>query len=462
MEQALRVLILDHNLYEVEQIKAILRDASFSFVAKVVVAKEEYVEALRSFHPHLILSEFSLPSFNGIAALKMAREHNPGVPFIVVSRFTVEDEGIELLRLGATDYVPKQQAVRLVPVVRRALRDAEVAAQQRVIEQKLRTSEARYRTLFNNLSDAVFVYELLPDMHPGNLSEINRAACDLLQYSRAELLGMNYNELLADDASREEIVRNHPPDAGRCSFETTLRKKDGTTVPVGVSSQLFRLGESALGLFIARDLTQTKQMEETRARLAAIVASCSDSIIGKSRDGIVTTWNSSAERMFGYTAAEAIGRHISFIVPPQRHAELGQILDSIRRGERIEERETVRLRKGGTRLHVSLVISPIVSSDGTVIGASEIAHDISNRLLLQQNQEKLIDELKDALARVKTLSGLLPICAWCKKVRDDEGYWLEVESYLRDRTDVDFSHGICPECAVRHREAARARMNGRR
>lgn len=462
MEQALRVLILDHNLFEAEQIETILRDASFTFTARVVETKEDYVELLRSFHPGLILSEFSLPSFNGIAALKIARQHDRDIPFIFVSRFSVEDEGIDLLRLGANDYVPKQQAVRLIPAIRRALRDADMEAQRRVADARLRASEEKYRKLFNNLSEAVFVYELTPDFLPGNVSEINNAACELLRYSRAELLAMSYRDLLGDDASRSVIERGHAAGAAKCSFEIMLRRRDGSLVPVGVSSQIVRFGETPLGLFIARDLTQSRQMEETRARLAAIVTSCNDSIIGKSTDGTVTSWNAASERMFGYTAEEAIGRHISFLIPPSRYGELEEIMNRLARGEGTEARDTIRLNKAGEQVHVSLTISPIMGSDGAVKGASEIAHDISGRLRLQQNQEKLIAELRDALAHVRTLSGLLPICAWCKKVRDDEGYWREVESYIHDRTNVDFSHGICPECAARHREKALAERSLRK
>jgi PAS domain S-box-containing protein len=113
--------------------------------------------------------------------------------------------------------------------------------------------------------------------------------------------------------------------------------------------------------------------------LAAIVDSSDDAIVSKTLDGVVTTWNTGAERLFGYTAQEAIGQHISFIVPLDRRDEEAAILERLRRGQRIEHFETVRVRKEGTRIDISLTISPIIDSLGKVVGASKIARDITQR-----------------------------------------------------------------------------------
>ena len=180
--------------------------------------------------------------------------------------------------------------------------------------------------------------------------------------------------------------------------------------------------------------------------LAAIVESSDDAIIGKTLDGIVSTWNSGAERLYGYPRDEAVGKPISFITPPGFPDDSSMILGKIKRGERVERYETVRVRKDRMPVNVSLTVSPIKDSAGRITGASAIARDITAGKRAEGERERLIEELKDALSKVKTLSGLIPICASCKKIRDDSGYWNQIESYIKEHSQAEFSHGICPEC----------------
>ncbi|MBZ5537505.1 MAG: PAS domain S-box protein [Acidobacteriia bacterium] len=197
---------------------------------------------------------------------------------------------------------------------------------------------------------------------------------------------------------------------------------------------------------LSQDNTERKRAAETTSRLAAIVESSDDAIIGKTLEGIITSWNVGAERLYGYAKEEAVGRPFSFIIPPGFPDDLSMILDKIRQGNRVDHYETVRKRKDGTVVNVSLSVSPIRDSSGRTIGASAIAHDITERKRAEEEREKLIGELREALSKVKTLSGLLPICSSCKKIRDDRGYWNQIEGYIRSHAEVEFSHGICPDC----------------
>ena len=129
----------------------------------------------------------------------------------------------------------------------------------------------------------------------------------------------------------------------------------------------------------ASDITESRRADETTRRLAAIVESSDDAIVSKNLEGIVTSWNGGAERIFGYTAAEMLGRSITILIPQEREDEEPQILARIRRGERIDHYETIRRRKDGTRINVSLTVSPIRNSEGAVIGASKIARDITEQ-----------------------------------------------------------------------------------
>ena len=183
--------------------------------------------------------------------------------------------------------------------------------------------------------------------------------------------------------------------------------------------------------------------------LASIVESSEDAIFGASLDGTVLSWNHGAERIFGHTAEEIVGKPVSILIPADRPTERAQIIDRIKSGERLVAYESVRVRKDGRFIPVSLTISPVKDKEGNVTGASAIARDVSERKRDEQERLRLIEELTEALSQVQKLKGLLPICASCKKIRDDRGYWQQVETYIEAHSQAQFTHGICPECVAR-------------
>jgi len=152
-------------------------------------------------------------------------------------------------------------------------------------------------------------------------------------------------------------------------------------------------------------MSKSKQAEEITGLLAAIVASSDDAIVSKNLDGIITSWNKSAERIFGYAAEEAIGQHITLVIPAERHAEESDILARLRRGERVDHFHTVRKRKDGSLLDVSLTISPVRDSSGRVIGASKVARDIS----AQKHAEQA---LRESEQRFRVITDASPVLVW--------------------------------------------------
>jgi PAS domain S-box-containing protein len=141
-----------------------------------------------------------------------------------------------------------------------------------------------------------------------------------------------------------------------------------------------------------------KAMDSIISLLSAIVDSSDDAIVSKTLDGIITSWNPAAERMFGYTAAEAIGQSIRLIIPPERQAEEDFVLNQIRRGEKVDHFETIRQTKDGRRLNISLTVSPIRNAAGVIIGASKIARDITEKKVIEREREAALQQLADALA----------------------------------------------------------------
>jgi PAS domain S-box-containing protein len=220
----------------------------------------------------------------------------------------------------------------------------------------------------------------------------------------------------------------------------------------GASDYIVKNNLSRLVPAIERELETARarrarlKAEAAAQYLASIVESSEDAIYGKTLDSIIVSWNPAAERIYGYQAAEVIGRSIAILFPLDRRDELLEIMSSIRRGELVGFHQTERLRKDGRIIPVSTTISPIRNMEGQVIGASSIARDITKQKQADDERLRLIKELTEALGHVKKLSGLLPICASCKRIRDDQGYWQQVETYITRHTDAVFTHGICPEC----------------
>lgn len=170
-------------------------------------------------------------------------------------------------------------------------------------------------------------------------------------------------------------------------------KKDGLQIPLELSVSRFTKNGQHVFSCIVRDITERKQAQESLLRLAAIVESSSDAIIGNTLDGTLFAWNPGAEKLFGYAAREAVGRHISIVVPADRKDEVPQILQRIARSESTQNYETVRLNRDGREIDVSITVSPIKDGGGTVIGASTIARDITEQKQAEAQLKALTADL---------------------------------------------------------------------
>ncbi len=184
-------------------------------------------------------------------------------------------------------------------------------------------------------------------------------------------------------------------------FEAKRMRKDGRVIDVAltISPIRDRLGRVVGVSKIARDITQRRRWQKAevdQSFLGALVESADDAIIGKDLDGIVTSWNPAAENLYGYKAAEMIGKPIALLVPPDHSDEEPQILERIRRGEKIRHYETQRIRRDGRVIDVSLTVSPIYDSLGRIIGASKIARDISDRKRLESREQKVLRDAQSA------------------------------------------------------------------
>jgi PAS domain S-box-containing protein len=192
--------------------------------------------------------------------------------------------------------------------------------------------------------------------------------------------------------------------------EAVAERPDGSRVPfLPFPTPLFDASGALVGAVnMLMDLTDRKRAESYEQRLAAIIESSDDAIVSKNLSGIITSWNRGAERLFGYAAEEVVGQSITIVIPPDRRDEETLVLDRIRRGERIEHFETVRRRKDGGLVEISLTVSPVKDGTGRIVGASKIARDIAERRRAQEQQELLVAEIKhrikNTLATVQAIA----------------------------------------------------------
>jgi PAS domain S-box-containing protein len=284
--------------------------------------------------------------------------------------------------------------------------------QRRRAEAALRTSEERLRATFDQAAVGIAVADL-----NHQFLEANQKLCDILGYSLDELRGLNWTQITHPEDLAETQAQARALLAGQlphCAFEKRYIRKDGAAVWGRRTLTLLRSasGEAEQFIGVIEDITDRRlteqalrdaraQAHEIRGNLAAIVQSSDDAIISKTLEGVISTWNHGAERMFGYTAEEVVGKSITLLIPPNQIDEEPAILEKLRRGERIDHYETVRRRKDGTLLDVSLTVSPIKDLDGTIVGASKIARDITLRKRAEEalRQEVAFRERAEAALR---------------------------------------------------------------
>lgn len=269
---------------------------------------------------------------------------------------------------------------------------------------ELNESRATLRGILDASSDGILVTDMA-----GRMTNFNEVFAKMWGVPRdtnetggafklVEFVGHHFKDPGLFRARTDEIYASSPPE----TFDV-LEADDGRVIER--YSRVQSIDNRVVGrVWSFRDITQRCRLEEARFRLAAVVESSNDAIVSKSLDGRISTWNDAAERMFGYSAEEAIGKHITLLIPPDRVHEEQEIIDKIHRGERLEHFESVRMRKDGSRFDVALTISPIKDDKGNIIGASKIARNITERKLVAREREELLEAERAARSEAERVS----------------------------------------------------------
>jgi PAS domain S-box-containing protein len=281
---------------------------------------------------------------------------------------------------------------------------------ERRAQRRVRTQRELLRITLGSIGDAV----IATDLH-GRITYMNEVAESLTGWAGADALRCPLDAVfrIVSEATRQP-VENPAARALRegvvvgLANHTLLIRKDGSECPIDDSAAPIRDESGSVSgcVLIFRDVTAQRRVEQDRASqlhtarlLASIIDSSNDAIISKSLDGIIQSWNDAAERLFGYTAEQAVGRHISLIIPPERNSEEDHIISSLKAGRRIEHFETERVASDGRRIRVSLTISPIHGASGEVTGASKIVRDVTLQREVDERERQLLGAAAAANAK---------------------------------------------------------------
>ncbi len=300
----------------------------------------------------------------------------------------------------------------------RAAAETSAREAQRAREEEHRQRE-QLRVTLTSIGDAVIVTDT-----DGAVTFLNPVAEQLTGWQPHEAAGQPLERVfhIINEETRLPVenpvakVLRHGVVVGLANH-TALIARSGPEFPIEDCAAPIRTEQGAIAgvVLVFRDVTEARKAREARMHLAAIVESSDDAIISKSLDGSIISWNKGAERLYGYTAEEIVGKPLTRLVPADHPDELPGLMERIRRGERIEHFETVRLHKDGRRIDVSLTISPIKNAEGVVIGASKIARDITARKEEERRRTEflalLAHELRNPLAPLRNSLEIMRLAA---------------------------------------------------
>jgi PAS domain S-box-containing protein len=320
------------------------------------------------------------------------------------------------------------------------------------VEAKLRQSEGRLRAITDSAQDAILMMD--PE---GRVSYWNPAAVRILGYTSAEAFGQNLHELIAPDhfhAAHHAAYPGFRQTGQGAAIGKTLdleaRRKDGQKIFVQLSLSGVQMDDGWNAVGIIRDITERRRMEDKLRQLSLAVEQSPASIMITDPAGNIEYVNRKFTEVTGYTLAEVLGKNPRILksgeTGPVAYRELWQTITAGKEWHG----EFHNKKKNGELYWEIASISPIRDLAGHITHFVAVKEDITARKLTEAERDRLIQELQSALANVKSLSGMLPICAGCKKIRDDKGYWNQVEGYIQKHSEATFSHGMCPDCMKKY------------
>jgi PAS domain S-box-containing protein len=385
-EAPLRILILEDVPMDAELVEYELERASIPFLSRRVDSRDGFLRELDEFRPDLILSDYTLPRFDGMTALSLARDRVPSIPFLIVTGSVNEETAVGCMKAGATDYLLKSNLARIGPAIEAALERERAHAQKIQAESALAASERRFRSLVQNSSDLVTI--LAPD---GTITYVSDSAERIVGYSPADLVGTSLLEYI--DKSHLEPVRRLLHTNGKSSvtgpIEFSLRRADGSLVWLEAVGSNLLSDPTIRGIVLnARDVSERKRadlaLRESEERYRDLFDNASDLVCMAAPDGSLLYVNQAWQHGTGY-GDEEIGRmQLLDIVHPESRAYYTEVVDRVLRGERLDHVELVFVPKAGTPITVEGNLS-CTFKEGVPSAIRGIYRDITERKRVEEH-----------------------------------------------------------------------------
>jgi two-component system cell cycle sensor histidine kinase/response regulator CckA len=387
-----RLLLVEDNLGDARLLGEMLRESTHNIEWTHVESMSAAEGHLAEHEVDIILLDLGLPDAQGLAGVRRARAAAAHIPLVVLTGLDDESLATQAVQEGAQDYLIKSQID-----ARGLMRALRYAAERKFFE-------GQYRALLEAAPDAMVVVN-----QREQIVLLNVQAEKQFGYRRDELIGQKVKNIIPQGFAERLIADGTRSAADAMAqqigtgIELSGRRKDGSEFPIEIMLSPIDGVDGILVTAAIRDITERKRREYEMSCLVAVVASSHDAIIGLTPAGVVLSWNHGAERIYGYPAAEAVGQSIVFTSPADRRLESLTLLEGVRRGETVEPFETIRVKKDGTHIHISLNFSPIENSDGQVIGVSSIARDVTESknleaMLRQAQKMEAVGQLAGGVA----------------------------------------------------------------
>lgn len=448
-----RILVVEDEAVTAMDLKSNLIQLGYE-VTDIVSSGKDAVRAAGESHPDLVLMDITLNGpMNGIEAAREIRE-SLDIPVIFLTAHADTETLGRAKTAEPLGYLSKPSGINtLMSTLEIALYKSEADAKRKIAEAGLKRVTDQQKIILDNIGVGVLfsVYR--------KILWSSRGFSGIFGYTPEQVGGRDAELLYPDRKSYVKIGAEGDAAFGRGEIytgEVQLKKRDETLIWCHMVGQAVKPGDPDEGvIWLIEDVTKRREMEEAlrknEEKFRTVADFTYDWEFWIGSDETIIYMSPSCERITGYAPAafDQDSTLLRKLLHPDDVAAYDQHRHEATAQKKSSEMEFRIIRPDGAIRWIAHTCQPVYDGQGKFTGTRGSNRDITTRKASEQERERLISELKDALANVKALSGMLPICAACKKIRDDKGYWSQVEIYISAHSEAEFSHGICPDCAKR-------------
>ena len=397
----IKILYLEDSEFDVEIVRYLFEQEKIEFKLQYANNRQDFIVRLEEFKPDIVLANISIPSLEGIDALQIIRARSRELPVIFLSGVLGEEQVIEVLKNGATDYVLKHRLGRLIPAVRRAMHEIEEKTKRMIAEEFLRANEARSKMLFDHSSDAIILEK------DDRIHDCNPTSNDFFHESKENIYNHSFLEysprMQADGIASSKKLAGYRKTAKKgdvATFDWILELKDGSHIDTEINLSYFKAGNEEFYQYLIHDVSERKKADDLQKMLYTAIEQSADLVCITGSDGLIEYVNSAYMKATGYKIKELIGKSFEMMLTYENPAEFyKQVSESFVSENNWRGNMKIR-RKDGKLVDVYTSTSPVRSSSGEIIKYVAVQRDITDELRIQNYLQRT-----QRLETIGTLAG---------------------------------------------------------